>query len=177
MEIINEKEIDQLPAYDTPPPYVCTVYKEGYVRIKKELTLGGFVESKNRSWNTVYFKLRGTLIQVFKTQTSQYPLCTMSMLKANCGMAHSYTKYDHVLRLCLGLKEQYLLRPLGGIPDIISWFEHLQSSINISTDIDKRRMPRILTLVRGNNHQRRTVSLHVGKTQAIVPILKCHNQK
>ncbi|KAI9361784.1 hypothetical protein BD770DRAFT_382672 [Pilaira anomala] len=173
--IVNNQE--ELPAYDLPPSYVCTVYKEGYVRLKKELTIGGYIELKDRSWHTLYFKLRGTLLQVFQKRSSRYPLYSMSMFKANCGIAQNYTKHDNVLRLCTSLKDQYLLRPVAGIPDIISWFEHLQSSINISTDIDKRRMPRILTLARGNTTERRTVSLMVGKTQAIIPILKCCSQK
>lgn len=173
-------KIEELPCYEILPSYVCTVYKQGYIRMKKELSIGGYVEIKNRSWNIVYFKLRGTLLQIYKTQASEYAFESISMLKANCGMAHNYTKHDHVLRLCLGLtKEQYLLRPID-LPDTVSWFEHLQSAINISTDIDNRRMPRILTLSRGTNQQqqqRRTVTLVVGKTQAIVPILKCHSQK
>lgn len=132
----------------------------------------------------MYFILRGTLLQIFKSPSSQYPLYHLSMLKANCGIAPDYTKHDNVLRLRLGTtKEQFLIRPCN-LPETISWFEHLQSSINISTDIDKRRMPRILTLSRGNRQrqypedqqqphgQTRTVTLMVGKTQAIVPILK-----
>ncbi|KAG2213480.1 hypothetical protein INT47_009154 [Mucor saturninus] len=170
--------IEELPCYDDLPSYECTVYKEGYVRIKKELSVGGFMELKNRSWAIVYFKLRGTLLQMYKTKGSEETSERISMLKANCGMAHNYTKHDQVLRLCLESKEQYLIRP-NDLPDTVSWFEHLQSAINISTDIDKRRMPRILTLSRGTNRhqQRRTVTLIVGKTQAIVPILKCQSQK
>jgi hypothetical protein len=134
----------------------------------------------------VYFKLKGTLLQIFKNQSSQYPLYHLSMFKANCGIAPDYTKHDNVLRLRLGTtKEQLLIRPFT-LPETISWFEHLQSSINISTDIDKRRMPRILTLSRGNHRrgtnqdqeqqqQSRTVTLMVGKTQAIMPVLKCLN--
>lgn len=170
---------EELPSYDMLPSYECTVYKEGYVRMKKELSVGGFIEIKDRSWNIVYFKLRGTLLQLFKTQTSEFAFKDISMLKGNCGMAHNYKKHDQVLRLCLESKEQYLIRP-NDLPDTVSWFEHLQSAINISTDIDKRRMPRILTLSRSShphNHHRRTVTLIVGKTQAIVPILKCLSQK
>jgi hypothetical protein len=101
------------------------------------------------------------------------------MLKANCGIAPDYTKHNNVLRFRLGTtKEQYLMRPMGGLPETISWFEHLQSSINICADIDKRRMPRILTLSRANRQgqpaqQARTVTLIVGKTQAIIPTLNC----
>lgn len=171
-----------LPCYEELPCYECTVYKEGYIRIKRELNKGGYIEIKDRSWHTVYFKLRGTLLLLYKTHLTTNAFESISMLKANCGMAHNYTKHDHVLRLSLGTtKEQYLLRPID-LPDTVSWFEHLQSAINISTDIDKRRMPRILTLSRGTNNQqqqqqRRTVTLIVGKTHAILPILKCHLQK
>jgi hypothetical protein len=40
------------PSYIHPPPpsYLCTVYKQGYVRLKKELRVGGFKELKDRSW-------------------------------------------------------------------------------------------------------------------------------
>jgi hypothetical protein len=101
------------------------------------------------------------------------------MLKVNCGIATDYKK-DNVLRLRLGTtKEQYLIMPLGSLSETVSWFEHLQSSANISADIDKRRMPRFLTLSRGNsqlqerlNHTK-TITLTVGKTQAVIPVLKC----
>jgi hypothetical protein len=33
-----------------PPSYICTVYKQGHVRLKKELCVGGFEESNDRSW-------------------------------------------------------------------------------------------------------------------------------
>lgn len=94
------------------------------------------------------------------------------MLKATCGIALDYLRFSNVLRLRLGTKEQYLVRP-HAVPETISWFEHLQSSANISTDIDKRRMPRVLTLARESEHQHRTrtVTLVIGKTHAIVPIL------
>lgn len=101
------------------------------------------------------------------------------MLKGSCGIATDYKK-DNVLRLRLGTtKEQYLISSLGHISETISWFEHLQSSANISTDIDKRHMPKFLTLSRGNNHPQervnhtRTITLTVGKTQAVIPVLQC----
>ncbi|KAI8642402.1 hypothetical protein BD408DRAFT_416454 [Parasitella parasitica] len=168
------------PQYSSSPPpsYSCTVYKQGAVRLKKEIGIGGTVES-NRSWRTVYFCLRGTILHIYKKENSKCPIDYISMLKVNCGIATDYKK-DNVLRLRLGTtKEQYLIMPLGPLPETISWFEHLQSSANISTDIDKRRMPRILTLSRGNsqlqehlNHTR-TITLIVGKTQAVVPVLQC----
>jgi hypothetical protein len=109
---------------------------------------------------------------VYKDENSKYPLLHMSMFKANCGIAQDYYKYENVLRLQLyTTKEQYLLRPKL-IQETISWFEHLQSSINISTDIDKRRMPRILTIARESENYKRTVTIVIGKTQAIVPIFK-----
>lgn len=128
---------------------------------------------------TVYFCLRGTILNIYKKETSKYPIDSISMLKGNCGIATDYKK-DNVLRLRLGTtKEQYLIMPLGDLPETVSWFEHLQSSANISTDIDKRRMPRVLTLSRGNNqlqehlNHTRTITLNVGKTQAVIPVLKC----
>ncbi|CAO3648132.1 unnamed protein product [Mucor hiemalis] len=165
------------PAYfdiSPPPNYDCTVYKEGYVRLKQELGMGGFKESKNRSWSTVYFVLRGTLLQIYKQHSDTHPLYHISMLKANCGIALDYLRHSNVLRLRLGTKEQYLIRPQT-VPETISWFEHIQSSANISTDIDKRRMPRVLTLARESELQNhtRTVTLVIGKTHAIVPILQC----
>lgn len=94
------------------------------------------------------------------------------MLRAHCGIAKDYKRYANVLRLQLGTtKEQYLLRPTS-ITETISWFEHLESSINISTDIDKRRMPHVFTMARESQNYTRTVTLKIGKTQAIVPIFK-----
>jgi hypothetical protein len=85
------------------------------------------------------------------------------MHKGNCGIASDYPN-NVILRLKLA-QGQYLLR-VNGLPEIISWFEHLQASINISGDLDKRKMPRIFTLSRAT-----TTTLTVGKTQAVIPIL------
>ncbi|KAG2196726.1 hypothetical protein INT46_003866 [Mucor plumbeus] len=171
---------DKPPQYSSSPPpsYSCTVYKQGFVRLKKEIDIGGGVEI-NRSWRTVYFCLRGTVLNIYKKETSKYPINSISMLKVNCGIATDYKK-DNVLRLRLGTtKEQYLIMPLGSLSETVSWFEHLQSSANISADIDKRRMPRFLTLSRGNSqlqerlNNTKTITLTVGKTQAVIPVLKC----
>jgi hypothetical protein len=42
---------DKPPQYSSSPPpsYSCTVYKQGSVRLKKEIDIGGGVEI-NRSW-------------------------------------------------------------------------------------------------------------------------------
>jgi hypothetical protein len=83
--------------------------------------------------------------------------------KGNCGIASDHPN-KAVLRLKLSYG-QYLLH-VSGLPEIISWFEHFQASINISGDLDRRKMPRIFTLSRGT-----TTTLTVGKTQAVIPIL------
>ncbi|KAI8979776.1 hypothetical protein BDF20DRAFT_913286 [Mycotypha africana] len=174
-----------------PPSYTCTVYKRGYVKLKKELEIGGTRE-KHRPWRKVYFELRGTVLEVRKKEKTNHSLCTISMLKAYCGVAVDYYKKDNVLRLRLDpTKEQYLIQPIGDIFDIISWCEHLQAAANISADLDCRRMPKLFTLSRGNygqfeRHQpealseqqqrlsrSRAITILVGKTEAVLPVLKC----
>jgi hypothetical protein len=124
----------------------------------------------------MYFELRGTLLKVFLSPDREYPEFSCSMLKAKCGVAADCYRFKHVIRLRLGSREQYLLRPVdGGLPDVISWLEHFQSAANISPDIDKRRMLHVYTLARdthSSNETRRTMTLIIGQTQAIVPVLK-----
>ncbi|KAI8052614.1 uncharacterized protein B0P05DRAFT_562169 [Gilbertella persicaria] len=158
------------PAYEALPSYSCTVYKQGYVKWKKEIDRDQQI--KQSSWSTVFFDLRGTMLRIYRKDSSKYPMCQLSMLKSYCGIAVEYKK-SHVLRLWFSItKEQYVIRPMDDkLSELVSWFEHLQSSANISSDIDRRKMPRLLTLSRGNRSSRRTMTLTIGKTQAVLPIL------
>ncbi|KAI8875957.1 hypothetical protein K501DRAFT_149401, partial [Backusella circina FSU 941] len=128
------------------PPYVCTVYKMGFLKVKMETSCLG-TALKNKSWKTMYFELRGTLLKVFLSPDCKYPEFSCSMFKAKCGIAADYYRYKHVIRLRLGSREQYLLRPVdSGLLDVISWLEHFQSATNISPDIDRRKMLHVYTL-------------------------------
>ncbi|KAI9472433.1 MAG: hypothetical protein EXX96DRAFT_584064 [Benjaminiella poitrasii] len=171
--ITKEEENQELEDLLAPPPsYSCTVYKEGYVKIKKEVDVGGVEIKTCRFWNKVYFRLQGTMLQVFKKQSALAPIQTFSMFKARCGLASDFYK-ENVLRLRFGTThEQYLIN-LSNAIQIISWFEHLQASANISADLDYRRMPRVLTISRGlSGYQRHpTVTLQVGDVQAVLPLL------
>lgn len=110
----------------------------------------------------VYLQLRGTVLYIYEPHVD-YPMHQISMYKGSCGIASDHPT-ESLLRLKLS-NGQYLLRAKG-LPEIISWFEHLQASVNISGDLDRRRMPRIYTIRRGT-----TTTLTVGKTQAVIPIL------
>lgn len=117
---------------------------------------------------------------MFYKETDVKPFLEESMYKAFCGVPLDYFKRDNVLRLTmLPVVDQFLFQPEGGLVQIISWFEHLNSAANISPDIDRRKMPKILTHPREHSPirhrvaQNRTVTFLVGEVQVYVPILAC----
>ncbi|KAI7906568.1 uncharacterized protein BX663DRAFT_496955 [Cokeromyces recurvatus] len=143
--------------------------------MKKEVEVGGMEIKNIKVWTKVFFRLQGTMLQMFKKSSHTSPFHTISMLKARSGIASDHLK-KNVLRLRFGTThEQYLVNPIGGeVSQIISWFEHFQASANISPDLDHRRMPRVLTISRGMGRYQRhpTVTLHVDDIQEVVmPLL------
>ncbi|KAI9322760.1 hypothetical protein BX666DRAFT_2023205 [Dichotomocladium elegans] len=162
------------------PPYTCTVYKMGNVRVKQECTATGS-SLKNKSWRKRYVKLWGTLLYFYSskrdaTDPSRHPLRTLSMQCVEAGLAPEYNRKLRVLRLRVPGGEQLLLK-LATPKEMISWVEHLQAAANISVDLDHRKMPRFATMVRPNNNNPfgRTFNVELGAHQRTV-ITVCNSR-
>ncbi|KAF7726101.1 hypothetical protein EC973_009076 [Apophysomyces ossiformis] len=126
------------------PPYECTVYKMGYIKVKRERDLPQ-IESRDRSWKKLYLVLWGTIIRAYKREPTEktQPVWSYSMQQAETDLATDYVRYDHVLRLKLSDGPQFLLRTYTREEHIL-WIEHLQASANISNDLDSRSMPEFI---------------------------------
>ncbi|KAL0081572.1 hypothetical protein J3Q64DRAFT_1832433 [Phycomyces blakesleeanus] len=153
------------------PPYICTVYKIGYVSIKFEKD-NPDTKSRWRLWRNLYVELWGTALRIYRSEPSDsasglrlsrlpslvpwsrytsVPLLTLSLAGAEATRALDYTKKPNVLRLTVPNGPQLLFKQDTTI-EMISWIEHLQASINISLDLEHRPMPKFVTLyVRGSN--------------------------
>ncbi|KAI8366091.1 uncharacterized protein BYT42DRAFT_472334, partial [Radiomyces spectabilis] len=131
------------------PPYECTVYKMGFVKLKRELKRPG-VLSGHRSWTQVYLKLWGTMIQIYKKapqSDGHKPLWSFSMENMQITVPSDYKKYRHVIRLQVPDGPRFLVRTTNATDQNL-WIEHLQASANVSSDIDSRSMPQFITLSR-----------------------------
>ncbi|KAF7730294.1 hypothetical protein EC973_002538 [Apophysomyces ossiformis] len=144
------------------PPYQCTVYKMGYVFIKREMDAPG-IRSRWRSWRKLYAELWGTVLRIYRSAPNdmdrrllskwpffsfhrgQQTLMSISLAGADASRALDYTKRPHSLRLTTAHGPQLLLR-LPTNMEMISWVEHLQAAINISLDLEFRPMPKFITL-------------------------------
>ncbi|KAI8880765.1 PH domain-like protein [Backusella circina FSU 941] len=151
------------------PPYSCTVFKMGYVYVKREFESPG-VRSKWRTWRKLYVELWGTVLRVYrappdhddkKSNNELYwplrvpykywnkyyytPIFTFSLAGADATRALDYFRRPNALRLSIQQGPQLLLR-LPSHVEMISWIEHLQAAINISLDLEQRPMPKFITL-------------------------------
>ncbi|KAG0175051.1 hypothetical protein DFQ28_002315 [Apophysomyces sp. BC1034] len=152
------------------PPYKCTVFKMGYIHMKREMDYPG-VKSRWRYWRKVYAELWGTVLRIYRVapkETENYylprlpffhrwrrqyytPLATISLGGAEAARALDYFKRPNALRLTTAEGIQMLVRLPTNI-EMISWIEHLQAAINISLDLECRPMPKFITLpARGLN--------------------------
>ncbi|KAI8084965.1 uncharacterized protein BX664DRAFT_338208 [Halteromyces radiatus] len=139
------------------PPYECTVYKMGYMMIKTELE-GPTKKSKKRSWRKLYMVLWGTTIRAYKTTPlteleEKKPVWCYSMQDAEAGQASDYRKRRHVIRLRIHQGPQFLIRTKGE-DEQLGWIEHLQASVNVSLDLDQRKMPQFITSSRRRRRAR-----------------------
>ncbi|CEG74096.1 hypothetical protein RMATCC62417_09362 [Rhizopus microsporus] len=140
------------------PDYECTVEKLGSAYVKCEMTEPG-VRSTNRSWRFLYLQVRGTMILGYKHNPKHerrtQPIWTHSMQGAQITVATDYMKHRHVLRLQIANGPQLLIKTQTDA-DKMNWIDTIESSINISTDIDYRDMPQFITLrVRHRRHHHR----------------------
>ncbi|KAG2187034.1 hypothetical protein INT44_003262, partial [Umbelopsis vinacea] len=141
--------------YESLPRYSCSVYKMGYLLVKREMDRPG-VKARNRSWRKLYLRLWGTSLALYNSEPIDLQrtpkICTFSMHQADTGLALDYVKRRNVIRLKFMDGPQFLLRSADAI-EIVSWVEHLQASSNVSTDIDQRKMPKFITLPRRRRRQ------------------------
>ncbi|KAL0094498.1 hypothetical protein F4703DRAFT_1727425 [Phycomyces blakesleeanus] len=128
------------------PEYECTIFKMGFVRVKREMERPK-VESKDRAWKKLYLVLWGTTIHAYKIEPYEgmKPVWSYSMQLAEAGSAPDYLKYRNVFRLRVSNGPQMLIRSSLEEEQVL-WIEHLQASANVSPDLDVRPMPRFITL-------------------------------
>ncbi|CAO3589390.1 unnamed protein product [Absidia cylindrospora] len=141
------------------PPYECTIYKMGYMMVKNELD-GPDKKSKTRSWRKLYMMLWGTNVRAYKTipmteLEEKKPIWCYSMQDAEAGQPSDYCKYRHVIRLRIHQGPQLLIRAKDE-GDQMEWIEHLQASVNVSLDLDERKMPQFIT----SSRRRRRARVH-----------------
>ncbi|KAI9497158.1 hypothetical protein BDB00DRAFT_805231 [Zychaea mexicana] len=143
---------------DELPPYTCTVYKMGYVKIKQET--GSQPPSSSRiRWRKFYIRLWGTALYMYKNKDETKPVYTLSMQRVEAGLAPEFHKKPSVLRLRAATTGDQFLMRLMNTTDMVSWIEHLQAAANISLDLDTRKMPRFVTMTRPNNQSTTTANL------------------
>ncbi|KAI9256421.1 hypothetical protein BDA99DRAFT_441781 [Phascolomyces articulosus] len=140
------------------PPYTCTVYKMGYVKVKQE---SGFqnISSTRVRWRKFYIRLWGTVLHMFKNKGETTPLYSLSMQRIEAGLAPEFYHKPNVLRLRAPTTGDQFLMRLMNTTDMVSWIEHLQAAANISLDLDCRKMPRFVTMTRPNNQSTTTANL------------------
>ncbi|KAG2195664.1 hypothetical protein INT47_002903 [Mucor saturninus] len=153
------------------PAYSCTVFKMGYVHVKKEFDTPG-VKSRYRGWRKLYVELWGTVLRVYRTAPTETsctidynnyyrwplrtpysyyhryyytPILTLSLAGAEASRALDYFRRPNALRLTTPQGPQLLLR-MNTHVEMISWVEHLQAGINISLDLELRPMPKFITI-------------------------------
>lgn len=109
---------------------------------------------------------------MLKVSAGMHLLYRFSMQQAEAGLASEYTKRPHVLRFHAATGEQLLIRTEEEI-DMVSWIEHLQASANISQDLDRRPMPRFLTMIRPDRQRATSATLTLASgVQTVVSV--CH---
>ncbi|KAI8879611.1 hypothetical protein K501DRAFT_335956 [Backusella circina FSU 941] len=128
------------------PDYQCTVQKtELAINIKCEKVKRD-IKAKDRSWRNVSLEIRGTIIMAYYFKhKKRILLWSHSMEDAQVSLAKDYTKYRHVIRLLFKDGRQFLLRTHSE-KHSAEWIALVESSANISTDLDKRLMPKFNTL-------------------------------
>ncbi|KAI8970831.1 hypothetical protein BDB01DRAFT_527295 [Pilobolus umbonatus] len=165
------EDYDTPPPEDILPPYECTVYKAGYLKVLLEKDKTGLMTNAGES--ILYFVLRGTFLCAYLRAEDEYPLFKASMYKARCGIALDSCYAPHIIRIRFKSMDRYLIRPMGHIIQTISWMEHFMCAINISSDLDRMKMPHIIQIARPLDHTRRkgnTVTVEINKHSVVIPI-------
>ncbi|KAI7862543.1 hypothetical protein BDF14DRAFT_1854396 [Spinellus fusiger] len=129
------------------PEYECTVHKMGYGIVKREMEHPNVI-AKDRSWKRLYLVLWETTLKAYTSEPTvpTKPLWSYTMHSAEASVALDYIKHRHVFRLRTHCGPQMLIRTLLHDEHVL-WVESLQASINVSSDLDSRPMPRFIGLL------------------------------
>lgn len=104
----------------------------------------------------LYVQIYGTMIVAFQHDPKQKkkatPIWKYSMCDAEVKVASDYIKYRHVIRLKLHNGPQFLLRTRND-KQSNEWISYIETSANISTDLDDRKMPTFITLPTSRRRQ------------------------
>jgi hypothetical protein len=123
-----------------------------YVHSGANQSQSPFFYDMHECYRKLYIVLWGTTIRAYKTVPmtdleEKKPVWCYSMQDAEAGQASDYSKRRHVIRLRIHQGPQFLIRTKGE-EDQLFWIEHLQASVNVSLDLDERRMPQFITTSR-----------------------------
>ncbi|KAI8977569.1 hypothetical protein BDF20DRAFT_913886 [Mycotypha africana] len=156
------------------PEYECTLNKVACLNVKCEYIKSN-LKAKQRSWKRLYIHVYGTKIMAFHKNpldtasssssssittalTSFLSLRSTTTHNAQVTLATDYLKYRHVLRLTLnegGEGGPHFLFTFKTLKEKLDWLFTLESSINISSDIDIRPMPKAMTVIHQTLPRRR----------------------
>ncbi|KAI8889294.1 hypothetical protein K501DRAFT_239179 [Backusella circina FSU 941] len=134
--------------YEILPDYDCTIDQTFYTYVKCEFSQPN-IKAKSRSWRYYYVQIYGTMMMAFQHDPKQKkkatPVWKYSMCGAEVKVASDYIKYRHVIRLKLHDGPQFLLRTRND-KQSNEWISYIETSANISSDLDDRKMPTFITL-------------------------------
>ncbi|KAI9273696.1 hypothetical protein BY458DRAFT_507917 [Sporodiniella umbellata] len=126
------------------PDYECTLERTAGTYVKCEW-LQPEVRSKKRIWRYLYLRINGTLVSAYKHKQCEEPAWSYSMQGAQVSVATDYLKHRYVLRLEIANGPQFLIKTCTE-SEKFEWLEAMESSINISSDLEYRNMPQFITL-------------------------------
>lgn len=107
--------------------------------------------------------------ETLRAQLQTHLVRSYTMLKGEFGLAADYTTRPHVLRIRLE-GTQFLVQTSDDF-HLVEWVEALQAAANVCADLDKRAMPKIMTLPRRRRRRRglEAVALHMDSPSAVRP--------
>lgn len=148
------------------PDYECTVQKNSYLKVKCEFSAPG-IKSIIRSWKYYYIQIYGTMIMAYtqkpgtvKGRASKVePVWTYSMHGSEATVASDYLKERHVVRLKLENGPQYLINTCTE-KNKKEWIATMETSTNISSDLDVRSMPQFITILSRRNRANGSRQVH-----------------
>ncbi|KAI8071242.1 hypothetical protein BC940DRAFT_293953 [Gongronella butleri] len=158
---------------DVLPPYTCTILKTGQLRVKKEMDRH-CQPATERRWRNFNTHLHGTLLDFCKRHHHRI-VRRYGMQNMQVGWASDYLHHPFVIRAYnTATGEQFLLQT-PTLQDMVEWIDCLQAAINISIDLDKRKMPTFVTLARSHyRHHNNLVTLIVNGAK--VAVQTCPNR-
>ncbi|CAO3632137.1 unnamed protein product [Mucor hiemalis] len=156
------------------PDYDCTVQKLGFIKVKCEYSLPG-IRSTSRSWKYYYVHVYGTMIMAYSEkptarQTKLKPIWKYSMHGSEATVASDYLKERHVVRLRIENGPQFLLNA-STESSKKEWIASMETSMNISSDLDVRSMPQFITLLSRRNRAQGSRQVRITANSQDSPLL------